>query len=35
LEGCGEAPAGAPPDPAEIAAVMQRHGLTPAPHPVA
>jgi hypothetical protein len=26
-----QAAAGGPPDPTELAAVMQRHGLTPAP----
>jgi quercetin dioxygenase-like cupin family protein len=35
LEEVVRAAAGSPPDPAEIAAVMRRHGLTPAPHPVA
>jgi quercetin dioxygenase-like cupin family protein len=30
-----DAAAGGPPDPAAVAAVMLRHGLTPARHPVA
>ena len=31
LAAVADAAAGGPPDPAEIAAVMRRHGLTPAP----